>query len=722
MDRQTTILKRNKLMNRLIIVLGIVMISMVLFREIRTYRQSLSYFNEQIYERAKGDIKQEVEARIDEVNGVKAEIESELYLDILTKVRDMNNLASDVVDRLPLTATLEEKRAEYVDVLYQFNIYKQDYKFFSISSAGISYLSELVKSMEGTNILDKQDEVTGAYIFVEMIDAVTNSETNDAYYSYYWIKEVGGEHIKKISYLYYNEDLDLILGLGIYEQDYIQEVQEELINRFNTYSYTEEDYIYIIGFDGEIVYYPDEIFSSEDLMIIETTSGESFHQTILDTLAEEDSIYINYYFEYKDINTYKTAYVAEIVGWDMYLGQSFIDDSLEIAQEEYIASILPEFIVFNILIILTTLAVITVIKVIFSRNIDDVIEEFNDKNSKIKEMSFIDFLTGLNNRTYFDEVVQQITPCKKDVAVVMVDANGLKLINDAYGHAVGDLVLVELAKLLKMVYREGTVFRWGGDEFLVVLENTTENKLKEQEALFFSLSKERFINKVQLSASSGYYISEVCNEEVYNMINHAEKRMYDRKLFESLSIKRTIIDSLLKTLYDSYNFEKHHSQNVMKYSLLIGKALGIEAEELNKLKLAAQLHDIGKISIPDYILSKVEPLTDEEFFEIKLHPEKGYRILSAYPDLSEYAKFVLYHHERWDGFGYPHGIKGDKIPLYSRIIAVADAFDAMTEERVYKKAKTEAEAIEEVMRCSGTQFDPKIADVFVKAFKESKSK
>ena len=714
MDRQLRINKRNKLLRRLFIILSLFMVSLILVREYSLVKQNITYFNEQIYDTAKKEIKQEVDARIEEVDAVKAQIESEYLAEIKHEVQNLDFAASFAVSQLPVTATLDEKREIYVDTVFQFNLYQDDYMFFSLDLDGISYLMSIEKNLEGTNITNMQDGITGSYFIVEMINAIKNSDTNDAVITYNYYKEVGGEYIEKTSYIFYNEEVDLILGMGLYQDDYIKEVQDELFNRISSYNYGIDDYIYIFAFDGSVIYYPKDYWTSEDVWSTLTNSGESLHQIVVDALRKEDSIYVDYYFDFDDLDQYKTGYMARIEDWDIYIGRSFIIEDLRFEQNEYFTFLLPGIIVFNLIMLLATVGVVVIIKTIFSQNMFDIREEFNYKNTVIKKMSYVDYLTGLNNRSYFEEVVHQFASCKKDVGVVMADANGLKLINGAYSHLMGDQILKEIANLLVEIYRDGTVFRWGGDEFLVILEHTSDEELKMNEQTFTLRSKEKFINSVQLSASVGSYVAKTCDEDIYHMINQAEKKMYDHKIFESLSIKRTIIDSLLNTLYNSFNFEKQHSQNVMKYAVMIGEALKFDDEKITKLKLAAQLHDIGKIGIPDYILSKNEPLTDEEFYEIKLHPEKGYRILSAYPDLSEYANYVFYHHERYDGTGYPRGMSGEDIPLFSRVISVADAYDAMTEERVYKKSRTKEEALNEILKFRGTQFDPRIADIFVK--------
>jgi len=189
--------------------------------------------------------------------------------------------------------------------------------------------------------------------------------------------------------------------------------------------------------------------------------------------------------------------------------------------------------------------------------------------------------------------------------------------------------------------------------------------------------------------------------------------MYRNKLSESWSMRSRTIEMLMNSLYEKSNREMLHSKRVGQICEFIAKALGLKSDIIKNLSMAGLMHDIGKIGISESILNKEGKLTNREWKEIQKHPEIGYRILSSVNEFSEIATYILEHHERWDGKGYPRGLNGEEITLYARIIAIADSYDAMTNQRSYRNGLSEQEAIDEIIRCAGTQFDPDIAKVFI---------
>jgi len=714
MNRQEIVQKRWKHINRLFILLIFTVLVILIVREYQIFQSNISFFNDNLYDAALLELENEIENRYEEIESVKADIDFEFHDDLEQIVKDVDFFASESLKSLDSSATLSEKRERYIETIYQYDLYENNYLFFAMDLEGNSYLSGLTKNLEGTNISYLQDVKTGSYFVLDMIDIINSSEDQQGFITYHWINEVGGEHLEKTSFIYYNEDVDLFIGTGLYETDYTDQVKEELFNRISSYYNNDEDYMYIISFDGEVIYHPHENFDTQALLDIRTIDGEVFHDVIVTDLQNNESTYIEYRFEFEGRSDHKTGYVKRIDDWNLYIGKSLVFENLEIEQQNYFNTLIVDFIIFNVLVLVTTLGLVILIKKLINRNFADVTDIFEEQNETIKQASYRDILTGLYNRNYYDYAMKKISSKWKDSAVFMIDANGLKLINDAYGHTFGDKLLVSLATIINKVFEDSIIFRWGGDEFVVIKEFADYDP-KDLVMKFQKETKNVKIKNFTLSASIGFAVSNEEEKNIYDLINIAERMMYDNKSFDSLSTKRILIDNILNTLYNNFNFEEKHSENVMKYSLSIGSVLELSKPEMNKLRLAAIMHDVGKIGIPDHILNKTEKLTQEDFDVIKKHPEKGMRILSAYPELSEYGNYAFTHHENFDGTGYPRGLKAEDIPLFSRIICIADAFDAITSTRVYKKSLSKEDAITELINNKGTQFDPDLVDAFIKS-------
>lgn len=332
-----------------------------------------------------------------------------------------------------------------------------------------------------------------------------------------------------------------------------------------------------------------------------------------------------------------------------------------------------------------------------------------------------DFLTGLNNRRAYTRLLAKLDSEKNyPFGLIKMDLNGLKIYNDTFGHHIGDRALIETANILKKLCNKNEFpSRIGGDEFSIVLPYADEKDV----LTFMSRLKKAYgkiqINNMDLSIAMGYYIKENDNFDVDELRKRAENDMYRHKISERKSVKNKAISAIFKTLTDKYAVEKKHSEEVVRLSRLLGEALNFTEDQLKELSIAALFHDIGKISIPDSILNKPGKLTNEEYKIMKTHAENGYEILKAADEYSNLAIYASSHHEKWDGSGYPRGIKGEEIPLLSRVISIADSYETMISDRPYRKGKTKAYAISELIKYAGTQFDPKIAKIFVeKVLKE----
>lgn len=336
--------------------------------------------------------------------------------------------------------------------------------------------------------------------------------------------------------------------------------------------------------------------------------------------------------------------------------------------------------------------------------------------SSLQRAAFYDSLTGLYNRTYFDKIINDFKEKEPvPLSIIIGDLNGLKIANDVFGHSAGDDLLIEMAEIIKDTCpEEALIFRWGGDEFFMLLPGIDE----EDKAAGICQNikgkcSENNRTVVPLSISLGYATGMSNDGEMARLIKIADDRMYRHKLLDRKNYRYLLISSLKDTLAEKSYESAEHSERMAELAIKIGEKLGLAGTELEDLKLLALLHDLGKVVISDNILNKEGPLSEEEWEEVKKHPEAGYRISQSSSELSHISNYILNHHERWDGKGYPLGNKGEEIPLLSRIIAVVDAYDVMTHKSSYKEAISHEEAIEELKRCASTQFDPGIVQVFL---------
>ena len=354
-------------------------------------------------------------------------------------------------------------------------------------------------------------------------------------------------------------------------------------------------------------------------------------------------------------------------------------------------------------------------KIVGAVGITRDVTEQQQRQSEIEHISTHDFLTGLFNRRYFNQKITEIDQKSfYPLGVMMMDLNGLKILNDAYGHAFGDQALKEVADVIHSFMKHHDVLaRIGGDEFAVILPNTTEDDVYQlKKNISEKIAKIKIAN-LDLSIAVGYAIKYQSDQDIDDILKEAEDYMYRIKLSEGMSVRNNAIKAILKTLTDKYKDEREHLAKVSQICKKMGKILNFHEDEIKELELAGLYHDIGKISIPDAILDKPGKLTKEEFDIMKKHTEAGYQILRAADAYSNLAEYALTHHERWDGKGYPRGLSGVQIPYFSRILSIVDAYEAMISKRVYKEAMSQAYAIDEIIRCSGTQFDPDLAKIFV---------
>ncbi len=326
-----------------------------------------------------------------------------------------------------------------------------------------------------------------------------------------------------------------------------------------------------------------------------------------------------------------------------------------------------------------------------------------------------DPLTGLRNRRSLLADLTEALPSatlERPVALILFDLDGFKEYNDAFGHPAGDGLLRRLGERLEdAVTGHGRAYRLGGDEFCAVLHPGVAGLEPLANACVTALAEQG--EGFEVTTSHGAVLAPLEVEEAVEALQIADRRMYARKGDRRMSAGRQTREVLLRSLSERQPDLHVHLRGTADLALAVGRELGMDGEELNDVAHAAELHDVGKIAIPDAILEKAGPLDETEWGFMRRHTIIGERILLAAPALRSVARLVRSSHERWDGSGYPDGLVGEDIPLGARIVSVCDAFDAMTANRPYRTKVGEPAAVEELRRCAGTQFDPRVVAAFV---------
>lgn len=342
------------------------------------------------------------------------------------------------------------------------------------------------------------------------------------------------------------------------------------------------------------------------------------------------------------------------------------------------------------------------------------ISERKKREEEIQYISCHDILTGLHNRRCFEENnIKVDIPDNLPLSTIFADINGLKMTNDIFGHVAGDELIKKSAEILLKSCRENDVIaRVGGDEFIILLPKTN----KEDAEKILSQIKSGFLNarvaaiKCSISLGSDTKISS--EQSLEEVMTNAENAMYKDKTMNRKSVNKDIIDTLIETLHSMSPSEKQHSIVVSELCGELGAALNLSESQNNKLKLTGFLHDIGKIILDEKFFSK-DTLSEEEFEKMQQHSVVGYRILSLFDETLDLAEYVYSHHERWDGNGYPRGLKGEEIPLLSRIVSIVETYERVLNRVDIPPEERRQKAIEAIMDGAGKQFDPQIAEALI---------
>jgi len=356
-----------------------------------------------------------------------------------------------------------------------------------------------------------------------------------------------------------------------------------------------------------------------------------------------------------------------------------------------------------------------------------IIRDITERKHLVEQLRYLstnDALTSLYNRTRFNNEIRILDDLPfQATGFILSDVDGLKFVNDTLGHQSGDRLLINIANILKLTVPDCNLLaRIGGDEFAIIYHSCSREGL---EAICERIRQQIVIyndNNVSLplSVSIGFALRGEEHLSIMDLFKDADNNMYREKLHHRQSIRNNTIKIMAKALGERDFITQGHGLRMQKLVVMLGNSLGLPKQKLGDLILLAQFHDIGKVGIPDHILFKSGNLNAAERNEMCRHPEVGFRIAESSSDLLPISQWILKHHEWWNGTGYPLGLQGEQIPLECRILALADAYDAMTSNRPYRQAMTPEEAIQEIQQGAGTQFDPYLVPIFVRQLQNMK--
>ncbi len=381
-----------------------------------------------------------------------------------------------------------------------------------------------------------------------------------------------------------------------------------------------------------------------------------------------------------------------------------------------------------------------------------IISDRQEKHRReAQRLAITDDLTHLFNQRHFhtalETEIKNSSRSNRSVGLILIDIDNFRMYNDLYGHSYGDTILKNTVSILnKIVHKDDTIYRFGGDEFAILMLNkdleTLEKEAKrlydEYEKLKNEYYNDGLVSKITFSVGLSEYPSISSSKEELichaNMALYQSKNMGDDKVHFYQDIMLQIhknmksdeemvgvFKGLLSTIVAKDKYTFGHCERVSSYAVMISEAMGLELDEIQTILYAGLLHDIGKIELPKSVLNKIGRLTSDEFELIRQHPVNSANILEPLSGINNLIDYVIHHHERYDGKGYPDGIAGEEISLGARILCVADSFDAMVSDRPYRKSMSIEDAFQELEKCSGSQFDPKIASLFIKIMRNKMS-
>jgi len=354
-----------------------------------------------------------------------------------------------------------------------------------------------------------------------------------------------------------------------------------------------------------------------------------------------------------------------------------------------------------------TLALLTII---------DITERVRTEN-KLRYASFHDSLTGLYNRNFFQEEMNRLQNDRhQSMGLLICDLDGMKFVNDTLGHTKGDEMLKRVAGILREHFRAGDIIaRIGGDEFAVIVPDVEHDEVERMVQRLRESTKEnnRLDPEVPVSLSIGYSVNRESPADMDALFREADNRMYQDKVSREHSVRSVIVEAFMRALENRDFINEGHGERLQEIMEALARSMGLSEEYIASLRQLARYHDVGKLVVPYRILFKPGPLNSLERREMQQHSEVGGRIAQSVPEIADISDWILKHHERWDGSGYPMGLAGDDIPLACRILALAETYDALINDRPSGGAVSREEALEHIRVHAGTQFDPVLTEKFI---------
>lgn len=341
-----------------------------------------------------------------------------------------------------------------------------------------------------------------------------------------------------------------------------------------------------------------------------------------------------------------------------------------------------------------------------------------EAEERLRYLSVHDALTGLYNRSYFSQEMYRLTEEKvAPITILICDIDGLKLINDTMGHHAGDNLIVNATKsIVEALPETAIIARIAGDEFAALLPGIRHDEAKRiYQQIHDNVSQfnDSGAFELPIALTIGFASTDIPVSDLSFLFKEADNNMFHEKLYYNHNTQTATIQILMKALEVKDFVKDGHVDRLQSIVASVGAALGMTERRIRDLRLLAKFHDIGKVGIPDRILLKQGPLSPAEVGEIQRHCEFGFRIAQSAPVLVPIADGILKHHEWWNGKGYPLGLQEKEIPLDCRLLAIADAYDALTSDRPYRKAMSPEKAASELLKRSGTQFDPELLETFL---------